>query len=418
MNILFLTIAYKTGRNIYSDLMHEFQEQGHDVWVVCQTERSEHRHTNLSQEYGINILRVKTWNLTGNVSFIEKGLTIVSIEYLFKKAIAKYLSNIKFDLVLYSTPPITFGRVVEYVRNRDGATTYLLLKDIFPQGAVDLGAISDKSYIYKYFRRKEEQLYRVSDHIGCMSEANIRYVLAHNDIPQDKVELNPNSIKPLPVAKKDKHYADAIRTKYGIPCNTVVFAYGGNLGLPQGLEFLVEVCKKIKARSDVFLLIVGDGGRYDYLAGDLRVIDAPNIKLLKKLPKDDYDRLISVCDVGLIFLNPKFTLPNFPSRLTSYMEVGLPVLAATDTSTDLKDVLKEADCGLWAKSGDMDTFLRHVDFLVAYPDERLAMGKRGRKYLEEHYTVDKSYEIIMSHFVKGEYQKSAAVARGDERCVS
>ena len=80
-----------------------------------------------------------------------------------------------------------------------------------------------------------------------MSEANIRYVLAHNDIPQDKVELNPNSIKPLPVAKKDKQDSrDSIRSKYGIPCNAVVFAYGGNLGLPQGLEFLVEVCKKIK----------------------------------------------------------------------------------------------------------------------------------------------------------------------------
>lgn len=400
MNILFMTIAYKTSRNIYSDLMHEFQEQGHDVWVVCPTERREHCHTNLSQEDKISVLRVKTGNLTGKVSFIEKGLTVVSIEYLFKKAIVKYLSNIKFDLILYSTPPITFGRVVEYVRNRDGATTYLLLKDIFPQGAVDLGAISDKSYIYKYFRRKEEQLYQISDYIGCMSEANIRYVLAHNDIPQDKVELNPNSIKPLPVAKKDKQDTDAIRTKYGIPCNAVVFAYGGNLGLPQGLEFLVEVCKKIKGRPDVFLLIVGDGGRYDYLAGELHAIGASNIKLLKKFPKDDYDKLISSCDVGLIFLNPKFTFPNFPSRLTSYMEVGLPVLAATDTTTDLKDVLKEGHCGLWAKSGDMNTFLRHIDFLAKHPDGRQAMGRCGRKYLEEHYTVSKSYEIIMRHFVK------------------
>ena len=198
--------------------------------------------------------------------------------------------------------------------------------------------------------------------------------------------------------EKDEKLTNAIRIRYGIPGNVVVFAYGGNLGIPQGLEFLVEVCKKIKNRQDIFLLIVGDGGRYDYLAGELNKIDAGNIKLMRKLPKEDYDKLIAACDVGLIFLNPKFTLPNFPSRLTSYMEMCLPVLAATDTATDLKDVLAEAGCGLWAKSGDIDTFLRHMDFLAKYTEERQTMGKRGREYLEERYTVDKSYEIIMRHF--------------------
>lgn len=401
MNILFLTIAYRTGRNIYSDLMHEFKEKGHEVWVVCQTERREHQHTSLRQEDQINVLRVKTGNLTGKVSFIEKGLTTVSLEYLFKKAIARYLNDIKFDLVLYSTPPIAFGNVVEYVRNRDGAKTYLLLKDIFPQGAVDLGAVNSNSFIYKYFRHKEGQLYQISDHIGCMSEANVQYVLAHNDLPQEKVELNPNSIKPLPLQEKDEQSIKIIRAKYSIPSDAVVFAYGGNLGIPQGLEFLVEVCKKIKNRQDIFLLIVGDGGRYDYLTGELNTIDTGNMKLMRKLPKEDYDKLITACDVGLIFLNPKFTLPNFPSRLTSYMEMCLPVLAATDTATDLKDVLEKSGCGLWAKSGDIETFLRHIDFLAKHAKERQAMGKRGRKYLEEHYTVDKSYEIIMRHFNNG-----------------
>lgn len=399
MNILFLTIAYNgASRNIYSDLMYKFKMCGHCIWVVCQEERRSRRYTRLCLNDGINILYVKTWNLTGKVSLIEKGVATLSIEYLFKNAINKYLYNIKFDLVLYSTPPITFSNVVKYIRNKDGAKTYLLLKDIFPQNAVDLGLIKESGFIYRYFRHKEEQLYQISDHIGCMSEANIQYVLAHNDLSKEKVELNPNCIKPLPVQEKDEQSIKMIRAKYGIPGNAIVFAYGGNLGIPQGLEFLVEVCKKMNNRQDIFLLIVGDGGRYDYLAGELNTIDANNIKLMKKIPKEDYDKLITACDVGLIFLNLKFTIPNFPSRLTSYMEMCLPVLAATDTATDLKDVLAEAGCGLWAKSGDVDTFLGHMDFLAKHTEERQAMGKRGRKYLEEHYTVDKSYEIIMRHF--------------------
>ena len=399
MNILFLTIAYnKKSRNIYSGLMQEIKQRGHNIWVICPAERREHQNTSLKQEEQLNVLRVKTGNIKGKVSVLEKGISTLSIEYLFKRAINKYLYNVKFDLVLYSTPPITFSNVVKYIRNRDGAKTYLLLKDIFPQNAVDLGLLKKGGPIYRYFRHKEEQLYRISDHIGCMSEANIRYVLAHNNLPKEKVELNPNSIKPLSLQEKDVQRAKMIRSQYSIPSNSVVFAYGGNLGIPQGLEFLVEVCKKIKNRQDIFLLIVGDGGRYDYLASELNKINAGNIKLMRKLPKEDYDNLIATCDVGLIFLNLKFTIPNFPSRLTSYMEMCLPVLAATDTATDLKDVLAEAGCGLWAKSGDIDTFLSYMDFLAKHTEERQTMGKRGREYLEEHYTVDKSYEIIMRHF--------------------
>ena len=103
MNILFLTIAYNSSRNIYSDLMNEFRDNGHDVWVVCQTERRNNRETHLREESGINILRVKIGNLLGKVSIIEKGLTMLSVEYLFKAAIKDYLSGIKFDLVIYST---------------------------------------------------------------------------------------------------------------------------------------------------------------------------------------------------------------------------------------------------------------------------------------------------------------------------
>ena len=77
MNILFLTLGYPTNdyRNIYSDLMNEFVGKGHDVWVVCQSERRNNAKTNLKRSQNINVLRVRTGNLTGKVSLIEKGIT-------------------------------------------------------------------------------------------------------------------------------------------------------------------------------------------------------------------------------------------------------------------------------------------------------------------------------------------------------
>ncbi|MCQ4812966.1 glycosyltransferase family 4 protein [Cloacibacillus evryensis] len=403
MNILFLTIAYNSSRNIYSDLMNEFRDNGHDVWVVCQTERRNNRETHLREESGINILRVKTGNLTDKVSIIEKGLTMLSVEYLFKAAIKDYLSGIKFDLVIYSTPPITFCGVVNYIKKRDGAVSYLLLKDIFPQNAVDLGMIKNNSLIHKFFMMKEKKLYAVSDYIGCLSKANVKYLIANNKhLDRSKIEVNPNSIKPMELCEIDKSSVKAIRGKYGIPDDATLFVYGGNLGLPQGLDFLVDICKELRNYPQIFLLIIGNGNRYESMSNALKEIAAPNVMLRKALPKDEYDKLLSACDVGLIFLSPDFTIPNFPSRLTAYMETCLPVLAATDEVTDIKDALLEAGCGMWSKSGDLKTFMANMKGLAGSETLRRTMGRNGRRYLEEHYTVDRSYKIIVSHFEKAE----------------
>ena len=182
MNVLFLT----TGRidsieqhSIYPDLLRKFRDNGHQVYTGGSYEKREGKETNLIEDHGAHILYVKIGNLT-QTNLFEKGISTVRVESQYLSAIKEYFSKVKFDLVLYSTPPITLVKVVEYVKKRDGAKTYLLLKDIFPQNAVDLGMINKqgiKGFIYKYFRRKEKELYKISDYIGCMSQANVNYVI-------------------------------------------------------------------------------------------------------------------------------------------------------------------------------------------------------------------------------------------------
>ena len=170
-------------------------------------------------------------------NLIEKGISTITLEDRFVAGIKKYFSGSSFDLVLYSTPPITFCRAVEFVKRRDNAKTYLLLKDIFPQNAVDIGMMSKsgvKGLIYRYFRKKEKKLYAISDYIGCMSQANVDYVLKHNpEINPDIVEVCPNSIEVVDM-RVDSATRSEMRRKYGIPLDKKVFVYGGNLGKPQG----------------------------------------------------------------------------------------------------------------------------------------------------------------------------------------
>lgn len=398
MNVLFLTLLDFNSlneRNIYTDLLREFVRNNHSVYVVSPIERRKKTDTHLIEEKNTVILKQKIGN-TQKTNVIEKGISTVTIESLFKKGIKKYFSNVKFDLVMYSTPPITLCDAIEFVKKRDNARTYLLLKDIFPQNSVDIGMLGKtgvKGALYKKFRKKEKRLYALSDKIGCMSEANVRYVLEHNlEVSADKVEVCPNSIEPVDMSCTAEE-RQAIREKYNLPFDKRIFVYGGNLGMPQGIDFLID-CMENQSFDDVIFLIIGNGTEYGKLKKFVDETDRKNVMLMKFLPREDYDRMIGACDVGMIFLDHRFTIPNFPSRLLSYTQAKLPVLTVTDPNTDIGTVVENNGFGVSCLSDNVDGFIKAVEKIKSADLPEL--GNNGFEYMNKHYTVKQSYEIIMS----------------------
>lgn len=397
MNVLFLTLLDFDSieeHNIYTDLLREFAKHGHKLYVISPVERRKRQETRLLETDKATILKLKIGN-TQKTNLIEKGISTITIEPKFISGIKKYFSNVKFDLVLYSTPPITFCNAIEYVRKRDNAKTYLLLKDIFPQNSVDIGMLSKsgwKGLIYRFFRNKEKHLYRISDRIGCMSQANVDYVIKHNpDVDPSIVEICPNSIEVVDMSVDEKT-REEIRKKYDIPLDKKVFVYGGNLGKPQGIDFMIQCLRSQSDDGGVFFLIVGDGTEYGKIEQFVINEKPVNVKLMKRLPKEDYDKMVGACDVGMIFLDYRFTIPNFPSRLLSYMQAQIPVLAVTDSNTDVGKVIENGGFGWWCESKSAKEFEKVIkDICIRNVKEK------EFKYLKEHYSVEWCYEIIVKH---------------------
>ena len=399
MNVLFLTLLSMEDineRGIYTDLVRELAGRGINMYVVSPREKRVNLPTEFTEQNNIKILKVRTGNIT-KTSFIEKGISTLKIEGQYLNAVKKYFAEVKFDMVMYSTPPITFEKVVNYFRKKHNCRTYLLLKDIFPQNAVDIEVIKKGGIIWRHFRNKEIRLYNMSDKIGCMSKGNVKYLLEHNTyIDKDKVEVFPNAIMPIDrmgIPDKNK----GLLEKYNISKEATLFVYGGNLGKPQGIDFLLEVIENFHKVENGHLLIVGSGTEYAKINQYIDELKPKNISLYDKLPKAEYDGLLEITDVGLIFLDKRFTIPNFPSRLTSYMEYSLPVLAATDINTDLKDVLKESGCGLHCESGDINSFIENARKLSLDESLRKQMGSKGRKYLEENYHITKAVDRLIKY---------------------
>ena len=418
MNILFLTMSSGlrnvSASGIYTDLMRKFRDEGHEVYIIYPNERRTGRPTSVEVSLGVHCLGVRTLNVT-KTSIIEKGIGQLLLEDLFMKAMNRHFSDVRFDLILYSTPPITFNKVIKAAKRRNPkAMTYLLLKDIFPQNAVDLGMMTKtgvKGILYRMFRRKEKELYSISDYIGCMSPANVRYVLEHNpEVKAEKVEIAPNSYdvpgesqkveeSKSQRVKETKRRRDeetkSIREKYGLPVDVPIFIYGGNMGKPQGIPFLVECMRAVKDREDCHFVIVGDGTEYPKLEAFVNECRPKAVSVFQRLPKEDYDRLAEACDVGLIFLDYRFTIPNYPSRLLPYLMTRKPIIACTDPKCDTGTLAEENDYGFYCPSNSVEAFVKTIDRMLASDIQQ--MGENGYRFFLDNYTTEHTFKAIVKH---------------------
>ena len=281
---------------------------------------------------------------------------------------------------------IDYAKIVKYI----GDEIQYVWQELASNASEDISALisSIKSIEVsdeQYFRKQEKKLYVISDRIGCMSQANVDYVLKHNqEVDKTKIEVFPNCIEVNEISLTEEE-KKIIRLKYDLPLDNKIFVYGGNLGKPQGIPFIIECLKAEKDNKDVYFLMIGDGTEYSKLELYSKESNQENFKLLRRLPTEEFDRVIASCDVGLIFLDHRFTIPNFPSRILSYMQARLPVLACTDTATDVGKVIVEGEFGWWCESIDSNCFDSMINTICC--ESILNKRKNSFNFLCSNYSV-------------------------------
>lgn len=383
MNILYLTMSYEfktTG--LYQSLINGLAAKGHNITIVRGMQSI--KKTNLKKvSTCIDCLNVKCGD-PFEKKLIKKGLNQISLEYKFKHAIEKFLCEKTYDLILYATPPVTLCNTVKYCKVKYNAKTFLMLKDIFPQNAVDLDLIKKNSYIYHFFRKKEKRYYLVSDYIGCMSLGNVDYVKQHNpEIIHSKLHVFYNSIT---IDKVDRPaYFNKDKT---------VFLFGGNLGRPQNIPLLIEIVKELNSYPDAHFIIVGKGTEAGMIKKFCSEEKPQNLIYRSFLPQEEYEEILDKVDVGLISLDTRFTIPNIPSRFQSYLKLKKPVLAITDNVTDLKEMILDHDCGWWCDGRCKEKVVHMIKEICENKVEQKKKGLNGFCYLNEEFNVERNIKQI------------------------
>ena len=398
MKVIFLALAFpkmdKT-KYLYTQLVSQFYENGHDITVVAPAYNES--ITGLQIEEEIKIIRVKTLPLFG-VGLIKKGIANVILPYQYKRAIKKHNLDLDFDLILMPTPPISLFGVVSWLKKKSKAKAYLILRDIFPQNAVDLGMLKKGDPIHAYFRRKEKRLYQSMDLIGCMSEGNISFIKEHNpQIVSNKLHMLPNWGDIVPLASDDAIFE--LRKKEGLE-NKFVVIFGGNIGLPQKMENIVELALACSEKKDIIFLIMGNGSEYRNLENLVKFKSVKNVQLRDGLPQKEYMHWVQMADVGLISLSEKFTIPNIPSKALSYYNTKTPILASIDRNTDFGTILDDLNVGVWAEAGKTKELKEKLMLLYNNPELRKEMGKNGYNYMKEHLSSKGAYQAVIGQIDK------------------
>lgn len=396
MRFLYTAISYpdvSINKSLYAYLILELANQGHEVRVVAPCFDGK---THVVIEGGIPVLRVKSGRIF-KTNLVTKGINTILLNRRYTHAIQTFWPDWKMDWILASTPPITLSPLLKKLKKMFQTGIFLILRDIFPQNAKDLGMIRDP-FLFAYFRKQERHLYKISDVIGCMSPGNMNFLRKQDQTlfsENSKITYFPNWIQPSPESNCKEENQVSFRQRFNLEEKFIVL-FGGNFGKPQKMEFIIELAEKVQHLDDVIFLLIGDGTEKKRIQHQVHQRSMKNVKIYERLPREEYQSLIGEADIGLVNLSEKFTIPNIPSRTLGYWDAGLPILAATDIRTDLNDnFLKKYNAGLWAETGDIETY--YSSFMKLYQDKSLRkiMGDNGRRAVETDFSVKRAVDRLL-----------------------
>ncbi len=385
----------KSSAKLMYDLGQDLLLKGHEVSIITVCEDIDEK-IQISIEDGVNVVRVKSGKIDGANRYI-RALNEFRLSSNIWKNGKDFFNNNTCDLVIWYSPSIFFGSLIKKIKMKNNCFSYLILRDIFPQWALDTGILK-KGIIFNFFKKVEIVQYENADIIGVQSPDNLLYFKNSNLYDKYKIEVlyNWTSLVNTENLKTD------FRLKLGLQ-NKVVFFYGGNIGQAQDLQNIIRLASRIQNETSAHFLIVGDGTESIKLKKIISELQLKNISILKSVDQSTYFAMLSEFDVGLISLERNFRTSNFPGKMLGYMQYSKPILASINPGNDLKKILLDNNAGLVSINGDDDLLVKNCLYLIQNPDARNKIGNNGYNLLKNIFSVNKASSQILGHFKHTDY---------------
>lgn len=376
------------------DLATELVRQGHQVTMLVAS--PDLRAPWSVEDYrGIRVVRLRSPR-TRDMGLLRRtlGEALMPFAMLWRLRKSPVWAE-RWDGVAWYSPTIFLGLVARVLGSRSDCRTYLIVRDIFPEWAVDMGLMG-RGLAYLFFRSVAKYQYSVADVIGIQTPGNGIYFDEWKRTSGGKLEVLHNWLAP------SAGCACSIALGDSSLAGRRVFVYAGNMGVAQGMGVLLDLADLLRDRADAGFVFVGRGSAAVALREEARRRDLDNVLFFDEIDPDEIPGLYSQCSFGLLSLDPRHRTHNIPGKFISYMHAGLPVLASVNAGNDIVQLIRGEAVGEVVTDGSAASLAAAAGRLLGDSDPGASREERCRALAERCFSVQGAAQQLASALAEKE----------------
>ena len=373
------------------DLCLEFARQGHEISMMVASPELEESFR-IENWKGVQVVRLKTPK-TKDTNYIRRtiGELLMPFFMLWHLRFSK-LCNQKWDGIVWYSPTIFLGLLVYMLKKNSNCKSYLIIRDIFPEWAVDMGLMG-RGLPYFFFKGIANFQYSVADVIGIQTPGNRVYFENWENNPSKNLEILNNWLAETPTQQCSITVSDTQLA------GRKIFVYAGNMGIAQGMDILLELADQLQSRQDIGFLFVGRGSEVQKLRKETQKRKLENMLFFDEIDPDEISSLYDQCHVGLISLDSRHKSHNIPGKFLSYMQSGLPVLASVNDGNDLVALIESEKIGQVSTNYSASTLKKNAEQLIEDMDRDPHYKVRCNNIYKRLYSPDAAVQQIISALI-------------------
>lgn len=369
------------------DLSREFVRQGHSLAVVLPSADIT-ASWQLETSEGYQILRLRAPK-TKDIGYIRRTLGELFMPFFMRRHFQKSpLAHECWDGVVWYAPSIFHGPFANFLKQRSRCKGYLIIRDIFPEWAVDMGLMR-KGLPYYFFDRIAKYQYSVADVIGVQTPGNSAYFEKWLATSGRKLEVLQNWLD------QPSQLGCSLRVNGTALAGRKIFVYAGNMGVAQGMDIILALAEKFLHRPDVGFLFVGRGSEVVRLKSMAQERLLSNVLFFDEIQPDEIPDLYSQCSVGIVALDPRHKTHNIPGKFLTYMQSGLPVLANINAGNDLSTMIRSEAVGQVCESNRIDDLFFLAKKILEQLEHDAGVKTRCHQIFRREFSVDKAVSKIV-----------------------
>jgi len=339
------------------DLSLEFVKQGHETTMLVAAPALE-EDWRIETWNGVRIVRLKSPR-TKDIGYIRRTIGEFLMPFAMLRNLRKSpLANENWDGVVWYSPSIFLGPIAKALKQSSGCRSYLIIRDIFPEWAVDMGLMG-KGLPYRFFKTIANYQYAVADVIGVQTPGNLAYFNEWANQSNRRVEILQNWLAHAPETGCSIRVGDTALS------GRKIFVYAGNMGVAQGMGILLDLAESLMARNDIGFLFIGRGSDAQRLRSNASARELVNVAFFDEIDPNEIPSLYAQCHVGLVALDPRHKTHNIPGKFLTYMQSGLPVLASINPGNDLVGLIEKEQVGRVVTDSSAASLCASAQALVA-----------------------------------------------------